>query len=70
MSSRKEITEAEVRRAVQKALKTMLKEIEDEPTLVIDPDGETNLSDEAVNDIRKWLFEGRQNDGHSSCGTY
>ena len=58
MSSQKEVTEAEVKKAVQRACKKVLKEIENEPILVIGPDDKKeNLSDEAVTDIRTWLFE-------------
>jgi len=60
MSSQKEVTEAEVKKAVQRACKKVLKEIENEPILVIGPDDKTeNLSDEEVTDIRTWLFERR-----------
>lgn len=60
MSSQKEVTEAEVKKAVQRACKKVLKEIENEPILVIGPYDKTeSLSDEAVTDIRTWLFERR-----------
>ena len=60
MSNQKEVTEAEVRKAVRRALEQVLKEIENEPALVILPgDNKDNLSDETISDIRKWLFERR-----------
>ena len=60
MNSQKGVTGAEVKKAVQKVLKQVLERIENEPTLVIDPDDDDeSLSDDAVTDIRKWLFERR-----------
>jgi hypothetical protein len=38
MSGQKKVTEAEVRKAVQKAFKNMLKELGNEPALIIDSD--------------------------------
>ena len=58
MSSQKRITEAEVRKAVRRSLKKLMKEIDNEPTLVIGSDNKGgNLSDETITDIRKWLFD-------------
>jgi hypothetical protein len=58
MSGQKKVTEAEVRKAVQRALRRVLKDIENEPALIIMPDDSNNsLSDQAVNGIRKWLFD-------------
>ena len=57
MSSQRRVTEAPVRKAVQKALRQYLERTENEPALVIDPDDdEENVSDDAMTDIRKWLF--------------
>lgn len=58
MSSQKKVTEGQVKKAIQRALKQVLKEIENEPALIIMPDdNKGSLSDEAASDIRKWLFE-------------
>ena len=60
MSNQRKITEAEVRNAVRRALKQVLEDIENEPTLVIDTgDKSEDLPDETLTDIRKWLFERR-----------
>ena len=61
MTSRKEITEAEVRRAVQKALKTMLKEIEDDPKLIIESCPDKAVADsKQLEDVLSWLFRRRE----------
>ena len=57
MSSQKRGTEGQVRKAVQKALRQYLERTENEPALVIDPDDdEESILDDAMTDIRKWLF--------------
>ena len=59
MSNQKKIIEADVRQAMRRALKRMLKEIENEPTPVIEPDSKgDNMSDETLADIQNWLFQG------------
>lgn len=57
MSNQKEVTESDVRKAVQRALKQVLKEIENEPALIIGSDDKEEMSYETITDIRKWLFD-------------
>ena len=55
------IRQRQVSRAVQKAFKELMKNIASEPALVIEPDeGESGLSEEAMADIGKWLFQRRE----------
>jgi hypothetical protein len=59
-SNQDSVMEAQMRRAVQRAWKQLLKNAESEPTLVIESDeSEANLSDETIADIRAWLFNRR-----------
>lgn len=52
--------EAQIRTAVQKALKQLLKDIESTPTLVIESDdSQAGLPEETMADIRAWLFRRR-----------
>jgi len=56
----KDLSEAQLRRAVGKALKQVLDDIASEPTLVIEsPQDETQDSEQSVNDILEWLFRRR-----------
>lgn len=52
------VMEARLRTVVQKAVKQLLKDIENEPkTLVIDSDsGEASVPEETITDIGAWLF--------------
>ena len=60
MNSQKKVTETEVRKAVQRALKQILKDMENGPTLVIRPDeNKEDLADETIADISTWLFNRR-----------
>ena len=59
-SNNDKVVEERLRRAVQKAFKQLLKDIESEPTLVIESgDSESNASEETIADIRAWLFKRR-----------
>ena len=52
--------EARLKKAVRKAFKQLLKDIESEPTLVIESnDSEASVSGETTADIRAWLFKRR-----------
>jgi hypothetical protein len=56
----KDLSEAQLRKAVGKALKQVLDDIASEPTLVIEsPQDETQDSEQSVNDILEWLFRRR-----------
>lgn len=51
------VMEARLKRAVQKAVKQLLKDVENEPTLVIElDDNEAGGVEEMMVDIRAWLF--------------
>ena len=59
-NSQDKTMEAELRKAVLKAFKQLLKDIESEPTLVIESnDSEASVSEETIADIRSWLFKRR-----------
>lgn len=59
-SNNDKVVEERLRRAVRKAFKQLLKDIESEPTLVIESgDSESNVSEETIADIRAWLFKRR-----------
>lgn len=61
MSSQKEVTEVEVKKAVQRACKKVLKEIENEPTLVIEAGSDNTRADtEPLEDVQRWLFRRRE----------
>ena len=54
------VMEARLKKAVGKAFKQLLKDIEDEPTLVIESnDSEASVSGETKAGIRAWLFKRR-----------
>ena len=66
MNSQKKVTESEVRKAVQRALKQVLKAMENEPALVIEA-GSDNIGADStpMEDVQSWLFrrrEGRNDD--------
>ena len=49
--------EAQISKAVPKAVKQLLKDLENEPTLVIElNDSEADVPEETISDIRAWLF--------------
>ena len=51
------VSEAQLRKAVGKALKQVLDDIASEPTLVIEsPQDETQDAAQSVSDILEWLF--------------
>ncbi len=59
-NSQDKTMEAELRKAVLKAFKQLLKDIESEPTLVIESDdSEASMLEETIADIRAWLFKRR-----------
>ena len=61
MSERKEITEAEVRKAAQRALKHLLKEIENEPKLIIETGPDETVADSTqLENVLTWLFRKRE----------
>jgi hypothetical protein len=52
--------EARISKSVPKALKQLLQDLENEPTLVIElNDNETGALEETMSDIRAWLFRRR-----------
>ncbi|MBM4463883.1 MAG: hypothetical protein FJ012_11275 [Chloroflexi bacterium] len=54
------IMEALIRRSMRKALRKATKEIENWPTTVIESaDGEADVSEETMTEIRAWLFKRR-----------
>ncbi len=56
----KDLSEAELQKAVEKALKQVLDDIASEPTLVVESlQDETRDSAQSVKDILEWLFRGR-----------
>ena len=56
----KDLSEAQLRKAVGKALKQVLDDIASEPTLVIEsPQDESQDSEQSVSDILEWLFRRR-----------
>ena len=61
MTNKKKVTETDVRKAVQRALKQLLKSIESEPrTLVIESDGtQTEASEQPAAEVRAFLFKRR-----------
>jgi len=55
------VMEAQVSRAVQKAVKQLLKDIENEPTLVIEASSDNTGVDAApLEDVQSWLFRRRE----------
>jgi len=57
-SNQDNIREARLGRAVRRAFKQLLKDIDSEPTLVIESDNsEANVSEETIADIQAWLFK-------------
>jgi hypothetical protein len=56
-SNQDNIREARLGRVVRRAFKQLLKDIDSEPTLVIESDNsEANVSEETIADIQAWLF--------------
>lgn len=54
------VKEAELRKAVRRALAQLFKDIANHPTLVIElPETEYSVSTQSVNDILEWLFRRR-----------
>lgn len=52
--------EDQISKSVPKALKQLLQDLENEPTLVIElNDNETGALEETMSDIRAWLFRRR-----------
>ena len=52
--------EAQISKAVPKAVKQLLQDLENEPTLVIElDDNEAGAPEETISDIRAWLFRRR-----------
>jgi hypothetical protein len=51
--------EADVRRAVLKAFRQLMKDMKSEPKLIIESDASGTLSEETIADIRSWLFKRR-----------
>ena len=60
------LREKRIGRAVRKALRQLLRDIETEPALVIEShDSEDSASGETIADIRVWLFRRRPDNGYS-----
>ena len=61
MGKQKKVTEADVRKAVQRAFKHVVKEMGKEPVPVIEPGGDgDDMSEQTLADIGNWLFKRRQ----------
>jgi len=59
-SNQGDIKEAQLGRAVRRAFEQLLKDIESEPTLVIESDDSgDSVLEETIADIRTWLFKRR-----------
>jgi len=56
----KEVTETQVRKAIQGALKRVLKEIENEPTLVIETSSDSGADNALLEDVQAWLFSRKE----------
>ena len=55
---------ARVRKAIRKAFRQLLKDIENEPTLVIETEADgASEPDQSLEDIQGWLFRRRQKNG-------
>jgi hypothetical protein len=53
--------ETELEKAIDKALKRLIKTIENEPTLVIEASlDKTNVDTSPLEDVRTWLFRGKE----------
>ena len=68
MSNQKKVTEASLRRAVQKALKETIKKIEGEPsrTIIESGDARNEILEQTAGEIMAWLF--RRGDDNDSPG--
>jgi len=54
------VVEAKLKRSVQKALKQLLEDIKNAPTLIVEvEDRGTGDDDQSLEDIREWLFKRR-----------
>jgi hypothetical protein len=58
-SNQDKAIEADVRRAVLKAFREILKDMESEPKLIIEFGNSGTSSEESIADIRAWLFKRR-----------
>ena len=68
MSNQRKVTEASLRRAVQKALKETIKKIESNPsrTIIESDDARNEISEQTAGEIMAWLF--RRGDDNDSPG--
>lgn len=61
MSNQKKVTETQVRKTIQRALKQVLKEIENEPKPVIEAGSDKTVVDSTqLEDVLSWLFRRRE----------
>jgi len=61
MSSQKRVTETQVKQAIRRALKRVLKEIENVPALVIELTSDNTGADRGpMEDVQGWLFRKRE----------
>ena len=58
------LIEAQLEKSVRKAFRQLLKDIENEPTLVIETEADgASEPDQSLEDIQGWLFRRRQKNG-------
>lgn len=60
MSSQKEVMEADVKKAIQRVCKKVLKEIENEPTLIIEAGSDNEADTTQLEDVQHWLFRRKE----------
>ena len=59
------IMETRLRKAVRKAFKQLFHDLENAPKLIFEVEEQAEESEQTINEITSWLFEGRHEDGYS-----
>ena len=65
MKDKQGYTDAELRKAFNRALKKTMDLVKMEPTVVLIADSAENETDQPLDEIATWLFRRRKDDGHS-----
>ena len=65
MKGKQDYTDAELRKAFNRAIKKTIALTKMEPTVVLIADSAENETDQPLDEIAAWLFRRRKDDGHS-----
>ena len=63
-SNKQNSRERQLSEAVRKAIEQLMRDIENEPDLVLETESRVEQNEQTLNELRSWLFGRRQENGY------